>query len=200
MRSEESQWEWAQRILELQLGKNPHGAPLYRFVWGEDRLEWVGGKWEDRDSNTGSLLREIVEQRQVPKYSHLGAECWYVERWYPAEHFGTQADWESKVIEREGGTSVPARGPYPAKGDYDFAWRMEGPDGEFRPLTFARVEWISSVLVDAESRSAVQRSLLQKAVSQFAKEAQKEIDLAVLEEATPAFHGQLRRGTGIVVP
>src|ERR1700680_932636 len=105
MKSDEPQWEWAQKILALALGNGSHGGPLYRFVWGEDRLEWVGGEWGDHDENTGLLLLSVVEQRLVPKYSHLGANHWFVERWYPPEHFGTRAEWESKVVDREDGIS-----------------------------------------------------------------------------------------------
>ena len=49
------------RALELAGGKNPFGEPNYRAVWGWNRLAWIGGKFEEHDPNTGSLLREVVE-------------------------------------------------------------------------------------------------------------------------------------------
>jgi hypothetical protein len=192
-------YAWANRFLELALGNNPHGRPLYRFVWGPDRLEWVGGKYSDWDENTGSLIREVVEQRQIPKYSHLGVEHFFVERWYPAEHFGSKENWESKTVEREDGISIPALGPYPAEGDYDYAWTMEGPNGEYRDLTFARVEWIIGVIIDCEKKNAFARAVAQKAFAELRKQMQKELDLRILEEATPAFHGKLRRGSAIAL-
>jgi hypothetical protein len=195
----EPRWEWAQKIAASILGNNPHGQPMYRFVWGEDRLEFVGQKWEDRDED-GKLIREVTEERQVPKYSHLGAEHWFLERWYPAEHFGTKAWWEKNVIDTEDGRRIPARGPYPANGDYDYAFIVEGPNGEYRELTFARVEWLADVVRDCERKNAFARLVAQRAETELRKQMSKEIDLRMLEEATPAFSGQLRRGTAIVVP
>lgn len=196
---EEPRWGWAQKIMASILGNNPHGLPMYRLVWGEDRLEWVGQKWEDRDDH-GVLIRSVIEERQIPKYSHLGTNHWICERWYPAEHFGTKSWWEENVVETEDGRRIAARGPYPANGDYDYAWIMEGPNGEFRELTFARVEWLADVIRDSEKRNAFARAVAQRAGAELKKQMQKEIDLRMLEEGTPAFHGQLRRGTAIVVP
>lgn len=191
--------EWAQRILERVGGRNPFGASLYRFVWGDSRREWVGGKWTDRDQNTGCIVREVIEQRFVPKYSHLGAEHWFVERWYPAGHFGSRAAWEAKTLEREDGISIPALGPYPAHGDYDWAWTMEGPNGEFRQLTVARCNWIASILRDNELASAAQRWAAKQAAKAQAETEQDVLDREVLNEATPAFKGKMRRGTAVTV-
>ncbi len=199
-RHEEPQWEWAQDFLKRAFGTTGIPAlPLYRFVWGPDRLEWVGGKWIDNDENTGLIVRQVVEQRLVPKYSHLGVEKWFLERHYPAEHFGSKANWESQVVDRDDGVSIPARGPYPAHGDYDFAWAMEGPNGEYRELTLARVEWITSLAKEAEARNAFARKVWQKASAELKKQMQKELDLRILEEATPAFFGKLRRGSAIAL-
>ena len=57
----------AQR-LQRAGGMNRFGEPNYRAVWGWNRLTWIGGKFEEHDPATGSLLREVVELRQEPKY------------------------------------------------------------------------------------------------------------------------------------
>lgn len=198
--------EWAQQILERVGGKNPFGASLYRFVWGDSRREWVGGRWVDRDHNTGQIIREVIEQRFIPKYSHLEVDYqgrpayhWYVERWYPAEHFGPRGKWESITLEREDGISVPARGPYPAHGDFDWAWTMEGPNGEFRQLTVARCEWIASILRDNELASAANRWAAKQAAKEQAEKQQDTLDREVLNDITPAFKGKMRRGTAVTV-
>jgi hypothetical protein len=74
---------------------------------------------------------------------------------------------------------------------------MEGPNGEYRDLTFARVEWITGVIVDAEKRNAFARAVAQKANAELRKQMQKELDRRILEEATPAFFGKLRSGSAI---
>ncbi len=44
------------RELALAGGCNRFGEPNYRAVWGWSRLDWIGGKWEDRDQ-TGACAR-----------------------------------------------------------------------------------------------------------------------------------------------
>src|ERR1019366_7496654 len=46
------------RELALAGGLNRFGEPNYRAVWGWSRLDWIAGKWEDRDAG-GALLREV---------------------------------------------------------------------------------------------------------------------------------------------
>jgi hypothetical protein len=76
------------RELALAGGFNPYGEPNYRAVWGWSRLDWIGGKWEDRDA-AGNLLREVVELRREPKY--VPHDRWHIERWVPAESYGSPA-------------------------------------------------------------------------------------------------------------
>lgn len=191
--------EWAQAKLVEAGGRNPLGAAMYRFVWGQDRREFVGGKWTDRDENTGVVLREVIEQRFVPKYSHLGADHFFVERWYPPENYGSRKAWELLTLEREDGITIAARGPYPAQGDYEHFYTMEGPNGEFRQLTFGRVQWIAEIVKDTELASAAQRWAAKQAAKAQAETEQDVLDREVLNEATPAFKGKMRRGTAVTV-
>lgn len=57
--------------LERAGGRNVFGEANYRAVWGWNRLAWIGGKFEERDPATGSLLREIVALRLEPKYPEV---------------------------------------------------------------------------------------------------------------------------------
>jgi hypothetical protein len=143
--------KWAAKIILDAGGKNPRGDSLYRLIWGANRLSWVGGKWIDRDPNTKEVIRRVIEVRQFPKYSHLGMNKWYVERWYPPEHFGSRARWEALTFENEDGIRVAALGPYPENGDYDHFYTMEGEDGEYRALTHGRVNWVASVIRTSEA-------------------------------------------------
>jgi len=68
-------------------GCNRYGEANYRAVWGWNRLAWIGGKFEERDPATGSLLREVVELRQEPKYAAVNR--WHIERWVPPEVYGS---------------------------------------------------------------------------------------------------------------
>src|SRR6267143_1587194 len=99
--------EGVARSLELAGGINRFREPNYRAVWGWNRLAWIGGKFAERDPATGSLLREIVELRQEPKYPVRGEyeHCFTLES--PrgefvqltatvAEHIARAIEWSRK--------------------------------------------------------------------------------------------------------
>jgi hypothetical protein len=121
------------RALELAGGRNWYGEANYRAVWGWSRLDWIDGKWEDRDPQTGGLIREVVELRREPKYAPH--DRWHIERWMPAESYGSPAEWRAQTVEIVGPRNVPALGPYPSRGDYEHCYTLEGPRGEFVQLT-----------------------------------------------------------------
>jgi len=122
----------AVRELALAGGCNRFGEPNYRAVWGWSRLDWIGGKWEDRDSS-GALVREVVELRREPKYAPHNR--WHIERWLPPESYGSPAQWHAQTLEIENGRNISALGPYPSRGDYEHCFTLEGPSGEFVQLT-----------------------------------------------------------------
>jgi hypothetical protein len=140
------------RELVLAGGANRYGEANYRAVWGWSRLDWIGGKWEDRDAD-GRLLREVVELRREPKY--LPHNRWHIERWMPPESYGSPQQWHRETREFENGRSIAALGPYPSRGDYEHCFTVEGPGGEFVQLTPAVARhiargieasrWVSSV-------------------------------------------------------
>src|ERR1700744_4820378 len=84
------------RALPLAGGRNLFGAPNYRAVWGWNRLAWIGGKFEEHDPATGSLLREVVELRQEPKYPAVNR--WHIEKWLPAEAYGSPRAWWAQTL------------------------------------------------------------------------------------------------------
>jgi hypothetical protein len=169
-------------------GRNPFGEPNYRAVWGWNRLAWIGGKFEDRDGTTGSLLREVVELRQEPKYPAVNR--WHIERWMPPETYGSPRQWYSQSVERENGVSIPALGPYPSRGDYEHCFTLEGPGGEFVQLTPTAAEHIARAI---EWSRKLSRSSLKRAVQDRERREEKSYDawaFDLLDSAVPAFHAQ----------
>src|SRR5258708_32135384 len=84
------------RSLELAGGINRFREPNYRAVWGWNRLAWIGGKFEEHDPATGSLLREVVELRQEPKYPAINR--WHIERGVPPEGYGSPSAWDAPTM------------------------------------------------------------------------------------------------------
>jgi hypothetical protein len=120
-------------------GLNRFGEPNFRVVWGGSRLAWIGGRWTDRDAH-GNVIREAIELRRVPKYVPL--DRWHIERWTPPEAYGSPERWYAQTIEVEDGIRVPALGPFPARGEYEHCFTLEGTRGDFIPLSPAACDWI----------------------------------------------------------
>ena len=120
-------------------GTNRYGEANFRVVWGGSRLAWIGGRWVDRDAH-GNTLRETIEMRRVPKY--LPVDRWHIERWTPAEAYGSPEQWYAQTIEVEDGIRIAALGPYPARGEYEHCFTLESTSGEFIPLSAAAADWV----------------------------------------------------------
>ncbi len=139
-------------------GVNRFGEPNFRVVWGWSRLTWIGGKWTDRDAS-GNVVREIIELREVPKYTPH--DRWHIERWIPPQAYGSPEEWYRCTFEAEDGILIPALGPYPARGEYEHSLTLAGPRREFIPLDAAAcdvivraVEW-SRVCPASDRRAAL---------------------------------------------
>jgi hypothetical protein len=145
-------------------GSNVFGEPNFRVVWGWNRLTWIGGVWEDRDAS-GNLIRRVAELRREPKY--VPFDRWHIERWMPAESYGSPREWYLKTIDvdarGENGRSIAALGPFPHRGEYEHCFTLSGLRGEFIPLTPAAVEHVVRAILwarqesPARSRHAIHR-------------------------------------------
>jgi len=168
-------------------GVNLYGRPNFRVVWGWSRLTWIGGKWTDRDAN-GNIVREAVELRRVPKY--LPHDRWHLERWLPPALYGPPEHWYARTVEHDNGISVPALGPYPREGEYEHCLTLEGPGGEFLPLSAGAIEWLIRAI---EFSRAIPPGTRRRALLE--REAKKDTDYESwaydkLDDAVPAFHAQ----------
>lgn len=176
------------RALELAGGRNPFGEPNYRAVWGWNRLAWIGGKFEEHDPSTGSLLREVVELRQEPKYPAVNR--WHIEKWLPAEAYGSPRAWWAHTIEVADGRSIPALGPYPARGDYEHCLTLEGKCGDFVQLTATAAEHIARAIEWSRKhpRSKTRSSLYER--EDRSDRDYESFAYDILDDAVPAFHKQ----------
>jgi hypothetical protein len=151
-------------------GCNRYGEANYRAVWGWSRLDWIGGKWEDRNAS-GELVREVVELRREPKY--LPHDRWHIERWMPPESYGSPEQWHAETMEMENGRGIAALGPYPSRGDYEHCFTLEGPCGEFVQLTPAAARHIARAI---EAGRGVPRSKKREALDDREQRAEREYD------------------------
>ncbi len=195
---------YIERALRLAGGINRFGEPNYRAVWGWNRLTWIGGKWEDRDA-TGRLLKEVVQLRQVPKYMPFNR--WHIERWVPPEVYGSPTDWYRRTLELEGGYSIPALGPYPARGEYELSFTLQGPapagspdsgppdSGEFVQLTPTIAEYVARLVEYGRGFTPAER---RRALEQRERKREREYDSfadSVLNDISHFLPGQY-----VVVP
>jgi hypothetical protein len=159
------------RALQLAGGFNCFGEPNYRAVWGWSRLDWIGGKWEDRDSASGALLREVVELRREPKYTPH--DRWHIERWMPPESYGSPEAWRAQTVEIVNGRNILALGPYPSRGDYEHCFTLEGPRGEFVQLTPAVARHVARAIEFSRGASSAKKK---EALDERARREEREYD------------------------
>jgi hypothetical protein len=177
----------AQRLARAG-GVNRFGESNYRAVWGWNRLAWIGGNFEERDPETGSLLREVAELRQEPKYPAVNR--WHIERWVPPEVYGSPRAWYALTVEIADGRSIPALGPYPSRGDYEHCFTLAGPRGEFVQLTPTIAEHIARAIEWSRCQPRVSR---RHAIDERAHRDDREFDARafdLLDDHAPAFHQQ----------
>jgi hypothetical protein len=175
------------RRLAAAGGLNWFGEPNYRVVWGWNRLAWIGGKFEDRDAN-GGLLREVVGLRLEPKYPAVNR--WHVERWLPAEAYGSPRVWYEQTMESANGVRVAALGPYPARGEYEHCFTVEGLHGEFVQLTPTLVEQLARAIEWSRSQPKGQCRARLYQRETFKDRAFESWAYDVLDDQAPALHGQ----------
>jgi hypothetical protein len=174
--------------LDLAGGSNRFGEANYRAVWGWNRLAWIGGKFEERNPDTGSLLREVVELRQEPKYPAVNR--WHIERWVPPEVYGSPRAWYAQTIERENGISIPALGPYPSRGEYEHCFTLESWRAEFIQLTPTIAEHVARAIEWSRKfpRAVSRRQLCDR--EQRAERNYEQWAFDVMDDTVPAFHKQ----------
>ncbi len=179
--------EHVARRLHRAGGSNRYGEPNYRVVWGWNRLAWIGGTFCDRDEQ-GNLLREVVDLRLEPKYPSVNR--WHVERWVPPEAYGSPRTWYAQTVERANGVSVAALGPYPARGDYEHCFTLQGPDGAFVQLTPAIVEHVARAVEWSRGFGRAQHRHCMDRREGRKERSYESWAYDVLDDQVPAFHKQ----------
>ncbi len=131
-------------------GLNRFGEPNFRVIWSSSHLDWIGGRWTDY-TETGEILREVVELRYVPKYSHL-PNRWIVEQWLPPEKFGSIDAWYRQTKEWGEHGNIPQLGPYPSRGRYALLCIVNDYAGAFVQLTPTVLEEVIYALIEKKRK------------------------------------------------
>lgn len=144
-------------------GLNPYGQPYYRIVWGWQRGQWLGGEYR-------------------PKYTDRARhrERWHLEKWCPAESFGTPEQWYQSAMMDVGGTVVNVLGPYPVDGDYVRVIVFENYyTGEFvRPDP----DMVAEAIVRNRQHAEQSRAQIRKNIAADIEERRREADARMNEE------------------
>jgi hypothetical protein len=155
--------------LRVAGGVNRFGEPNFRCVWGWARLDYVGGKFEDREPD-GRLIRENFAVRRIPKY--IPHDRWHIERWLPPESYGSPERWYAETMEAKDPANyfctLPALGPYPSRGDWEHCFTVETPIGGFLQVTPAIARHIARAIEC--SRNMPRPSLAERKSRHIARE------------------------------
>ena len=99
--------------------------------------------------------------------------------------------WSVRQYQWEGGISVPALGPYPSRGEYEHCFTLSGAKGEFVQLNAAACETIVRAVEWARRQgSRTGRRALARREEASERAWDRRAD-DVLDDAVPAFHGQV---------
>lgn len=174
--------EIQKRITEAG-GLNPYGEPLFRVVWGWDRLAYLHDTWEDIK---GDEITNKTEGRWVPKYWPY--DRWHLEKWLPAECFGSPEDWAVRCA---------SLGPYPSQGDWEHSITIQTPKPEqaYLDLTPHIVEQlIQAVQAGAAANAQDKRAALTEMMERKRKDYERFCD----ELLTECFEHDAFRGDAFV--
>ena len=122
-----------ERRITSRGGLAPNGQPLFRVIWGADRLTLVGGEWNQFD-NSGNITGTVTEEKLCVKYPQA-QNRWIMEMWTPPENYGTLDDWTERTVQTINGKTINTLGPYPSNGEYELLKVIETPRGVYVPLT-----------------------------------------------------------------
>lgn len=104
-------------------GRTPDGRALWRLVWARNRRVRVAGVMTTMPK--GMVAEDAAPLRVeegvfwIPRYGQAG---WVLERWFPADAWGTEAEWNAERHGADGRTRM--RAEWPRHGDY---FLMGGP-------------------------------------------------------------------------
>lgn len=196
-------------------GTNHYDEPHFRLVWAQDRKTPSGGVWidwlpgtslKDRNQSKGRKpWRRSLEVRMIPRYGP--AIGWALERWVPAKAYGSREKWYAPSViggtmilaDPQGVQRIPSQGSYPSRGDYEYTGFLY-QTGDLSEATV--VTAVQALIRDRElmPQDPARRIALR---TMIANEAAKEADrlyeqwaLDIIENAQPAFKGQLMSGFG----
>ena len=117
-------------------GKNPLSEPMLRVSWG----------WDLRTFRNGDP--------QALKYPGPFLERWILEKWLPAEFFGTKRQWEQHRYMKAGdGRHIDLLGEFPRQGSYGMVMPIVDPDGGFIPLSSDVLLFIDRMQSEFNSRT-----------------------------------------------
>lgn len=116
-------------------GRSPRGEPSLKVSWGWDLKRFRNGDPE------------------ALKYPGPFLNRWILEKWLPAEFFGSNKQWEANRYAYVNGKRVDLLGDYPREGEYGMVMPLVSPDGGFLPLGDAVLQFISMVQKDIETRT-----------------------------------------------
>jgi len=130
--------DWVAAELAVAGGLNPYNEPMFKVVWGFNRIVPMHGEWQTfgkykarlTDKFTGhheerdfiKLESSVIETRLVPKY--LPGNAWHLEMWRPPEEYGSPEEWRKLGEEVIGGLTVDTAGPFPSRGEYELCYPL----------------------------------------------------------------------------
>lgn len=165
--------EYVARAL-ARFGRNPWGAPIFRVVWSEAEHKTVGGEFHDG-------FRVVREYRYVPKYRATAR--WVLEMWKPTPV--SPKRWECDEYDHLSG--LMKSGPYPYRGEYWAVMVLQGPKGEYVPLSPGLVQFVAGLISRSQSVTAWESFVAMRAEEERKQRETSARNRAIISDAISAF-------------
>jgi hypothetical protein len=196
------------RALKLAGGLNRNGDPLFRVVWGWDRIVPITGQWEQWETQVATLtdkitgysesrpfprlVSSVIETRMEPKY--LPANCWHLEMWRPPEEYGNPETWRKVGEEVLAGMTIDTAGEFPSRGEYELCYPLtDDASSRGRPLPLVGAvveELVSMIRVGRDNLTFQQRKAAIEQRERRRDEGFVKRTEATLRDGIPAFSGK----------
>ncbi len=111
---------------------------------------------------------------------------WHLEKWLAPEQCGNPRTWPEEL------------GPFPARGEYEHCYTLEGPNGEFLQLTSEVVERLVRLVEYSRGFTIGERKAALRAREERKERQQENRDLDILDDALGPFAGGTQ--THVFVP
>lgn len=161
---------------------------------------------KDKNQSKGKRpWKREIEVRMIPRYGNIVG--WVLERWVPCTAYGPRERWYAPAViggtmilaDPQGLERIPSQGTYPSRGDYEYTGfcyqNGDLAESTVIPPMQALIRERENMPQNPAARIAM-RTMIANEAAKHTDKLYEQWALDVIEEAQPAYSGQIMSGYG----